>query len=66
MADMPSWTKFALIGVGLILFAFMVIFIRRNIMKVRYSDEEEEDTGYSDDEYGGELESGNKSKGYLN
>jgi len=66
MSDMPSWTKFALIGVGLILFAFMVIFIRRNIMRVRYSDDEEEDEGYSDDEYGGELESGNKSKGYLN
>jgi hypothetical protein len=67
MSDMPAWTKFALIGVGLILFAFMVIFIRRNIMKVRYSDEEEEeDEGYSDDEYGGELEAGNKSKGYLN
>ena len=66
MSDMPAWTKFALIGVGLILFAFMVIFIRRNIMKVRYSDEEEEEEGYPDDEYGGELESGNKSKGYLN
>jgi hypothetical protein len=66
MADMPAWTKFALIGVALILFAFMVIFIRRNIMRVRYSDEEEEEEGYPDDEYGGELESGNKSKGYLN
>jgi len=65
MSDMPAWTKFALIGVGLLLFAFMAIFIRRNIMQVRYSDEEE-DEGYSDDEYGGELEAGNKSKGYLN
>jgi len=66
MSDMPAWTKFALIGVGLILFAFMVIFIRRNIMRVRYSDDEEEEAEYPDDEYGGELESGNKSKGYLN
>jgi hypothetical protein len=65
MSDMPAWTKFALVGVGLILFVFMVIFIRRNIMRVRYSDEEEADE-YSDDEYGGELEAGNKSKGYLN
>lgn len=66
MADMPAWTKFTLIGVGLLLFAFMVIVIRRNIMQVRYSDEEEEPGEYPDDEYGGELESGNKSKGYLN
>ncbi len=65
MSDMPAWTKFALIGVGMILFAFMVIFIRKNIMRVRYSDEEEAEE-YPDDEYGGELESGNKSKGYLN
>lgn len=65
MSDMPAWTKYALIGIGLMLFVFMVIFIRKNIMRVRYSDEEEAEE-YPDDEYGGELEQGNKSKGYLN
>ena len=66
MSDMPAWTKFTLVGVGLLLFVFMVIFIRRNIMRVRYSDDDEAEEEYSDDEYGGELESGNKSRGYLN
>jgi len=55
MSDMPAWTKFALIGVGLILFVFMVIFIRRNIMRVRYSDEEEADE-YQDNDYPSEWE----------
>jgi len=65
MSDMPAWTKFALIGIGLILFTFMVLFIRKNIMRVRYSDEEDVDE-YPDNEYDGELEAGNRSKGYLN
>lgn len=66
MSDMPAWTKFTLVGVGLLLFAFMVVFIRRNIMRVRYSDEEDEEDEFPDEDYGGELESGNKSRGYLN
>jgi hypothetical protein len=63
LSDMPSWTKFALIGIGLILFVFMVIFIRRNIMRVRYSDEADTDE-YQDNEYSSEWEQssgGNRS-----
>jgi hypothetical protein len=55
LSDMPAWTKFALIGIGLLLFVFMVIFIRRNIMRVRYSDEADADE-YQDNEYSSEWE----------
>jgi len=65
MADMPAWTKFALIGIGLLLFVFMVVFIRRNIMRVRYSDEADGEE-YQDDEYYSDWQQSSSNNRYDN
>lgn len=65
MSDMPAWTKFALIGIGLLLFVFMVIFIRRNIMRVRYSDEADGEE-YQDGEYYSDWQQSNSNNRYNN
>jgi hypothetical protein len=52
IADMPGWTKFALIALGLILFVFLVLFIWKNIKRIsamKY--EEKEAEYYGDNDY---------------
>lgn len=65
MSGMPGWTKFALIGLGLILFVFLIIFIWRSIRKVRYIDESYDDE-YSDMDNDTEWEQNANTDKYLN
>lgn len=55
MTDMPGWTKFVLIALGLVLFIFLILFIWRSVRRVseaEYSEEEE----YMDGDYSGDWE----------
>ena len=52
ISDMPAWTKFMLIALGITLFVFLVLFIWKNIKRIsamRY--EEQEPEYYGDSEY---------------
>ena len=65
VSDMPVWTKFILTGIGLILFIAMVIFVRKNIMRVRYSAEADA-SGDSGSEYDTGWERSDRSNKYVN
>jgi hypothetical protein len=50
MSDMPGWTKFILIALGLVLFIFLILFIWKSVRRVS-------EVEYSEDETYQELES---------
>jgi hypothetical protein len=50
MSDMPGWTKFVLIALGIILFLFLIMFIWKSVRRVS-------EVEYSEDESYAELES---------
>jgi hypothetical protein len=67
ISDMPAWTKFALIALGVVLFVFLVLFIWKNIKRIsamKY--EEQEAEYYGDAEYDTNWEGKSKSKEWSN
>jgi hypothetical protein len=50
MSDMPGWTKFILIALGLVLFIFLILFIWKSVRRVS-------EVEYSEDDTYSELES---------